>query len=524
MTTGPGNMARQAAAWRERTLAGCADATEKHWLFGLVLFTAAYAAVTIARSLTKPLWFDELFTFYISRLPTVSDRLPVAMYDGHPPLFYALTHASMRLFGELSLAARLPEMIAFWLLCISLFLFTRRRCPAIYAFLALLLPLQTLAYEYAFEARPYGIVLGMGGLSLLAWQSAAEAKHRLAWLALLAASIAVAVSSHFYGLQIVAPVLVGEAVRTWQRRKVDWGAAVAVAAGVAPVPFLLPIARGIVAAQFSPTKLTGHFATGPSLPALPAFYEGLLQPLVVPFAIAFVVLALSSLVRAEGSKQEEPVRRRTPLWESAALVTYLFVPPCVLLGTALTTNYFQTRYAISAVIGVAGLFPCLLSAGCGKRALAPLALTAGVLLVWVGHTQVPPLQWSGLSAGLTAESPLYPKQDDLPIAVGGAGEFLQLAHYSPPAVAARLYYLTDVPNSRRTHRPIGEASLAGARQVMPGHVAEYGPFVRTHTKFWVYGSFPSGFGWLPSRLMAEGWRLECKGRRDQSVLFLASRE
>jgi hypothetical protein len=519
-----GIMARRAAAWGERVLEHCAGAAERHWLPGLVLFTAVYAVSTIARSRMKPLWFDELFTLYISRLSSFQERLPVAVYDGHPPLFYAITHASMRLFGESGLAVRLPEMIGVWLMCVSLFFFTRRRCPAIYAFLALVLPLQTLAYSYAIEARPYGIVLGMAGLSLLAWQSAGEARPRLAWLALLAASLAAGVSSHFFGVQIVLPLLVGEALRAWERRSVDWGVAAAMGLGVLPVPFLLSVARGIVTAQFSPTKLPVHFAASPSLPTLPAFYEDLLEPLVVPFAIVFVVLALRSLVRAEGSAREEPARRRMPLPESAALVTYLFVPACVLIGTAWTTDYFQARYAISAVIGAAVLFPCMLYAGCGKRALVPLALTASVLLVWAGHTVSPPPQVSSRPAELTLDSPLYPKQDDLPIAVGGSGEFPPLAHYSPPAVVARLYCLIDLPYSRRTYRPVGETSLSGARQVMPGHVVDYGPFVRTHAKFWVYAGYPSSLGWLPSRLLAEGWRLECKAQQGKNFLFLAERE
>jgi len=511
-------------AWCERALERCAGAADKHWLLGLIVFSGAYAAATIARALVKPLWFDELFTFYIARLPAYQERLTAAVYDGHPPFFYILTHASMRLFGESGLALRLPAIIGFWLLSVSLFLFTRRRLPSIYAFLALVLPLQTLAYSYAIEARPYGIVLGMAGVSLLAWQSAGEARHRWAWLAVLAVSIAVAVSSHFYGVQVVLPLLVGETWRVLERRKVDWGVAGAIVVGVLPVPFLLSVARGMISAQFTRTRMSASFFWKPTLPKLPGFYENLLHPLVVPLALAFIVLTVASLLWREGSDGTAPPRRRMPGPELAAALTYLCIPALMLLGTGLTTGYFSNRYAISAVIGVAVLFPCLLSTSCRIRALAPIACMAGVLLVWGEQTPVPQWQKSGRSAGLTADSPLYPSGDDLPIAVADVLAFPPLAHYSPPQVRARLTYLTDVAYVVRGPRFVAEVSLAGDRQLMPGTIVDYGPFVRTHSKFWVYVVSRPETEWLPSRLMSEGWKLECRGRNGQDYLFLATRE
>ena len=524
LSTEPRNIAQQAAAWGERALEQCSDAAEKHWRLGLVPFAGAYAVGTVASSLRKPLWFDELFTFYISRLSSAHDRLVAAVYDGNPPLFYALTHASMRVFGESRLAERLPEMIGFGLLCLSLFFFVRRRCPSIYAFLAAALPLQTGAYYYAFEGRPYGIVLGMAGVSLLAWQSAGEGRHRLAWLALLAASIATGVSSHFYGVQIVVPLLVGEACRTLERRKVDWGVAGAMGLGLLPIPFLLPVARAIFAAQLMFTKMSAVFHAKPSLAMLPAFYKTLLGPLLEPFALAFVILALAALVWAERAGREEPAQRRMPRPELAAAVTYLFIPALMLIGTGLTSGKFEDRYAISAVLGVAVLFPYLLSTTCGRWALAPVACIAGVLLFWGAETQAPPRAMVARSHRFTPNSPLYPRNDDLPIAVASVGTFLVSAHDAPPQVASRLTYLADVPYVVRRRQFAGEVSLAGDRQLMPGQIVDYAPFVRTHSKFWVYVVSRPETEWLPSRLLAEGWKLECKRHTGIHYLFLATRE
>ena len=143
------------ARWLDRIFAGVAKWADDHAWLWLAAFTVIYLACTVARSLAKPLWFDELFTFYISRAPGWKERLAMGFGDDCPPLFYGLTHACLRLFGENSLASRMPEIMGFWLMCVCLFLFVRRRCAAIYAFLAVLLAVRSLAYAYAYEARPY---------------------------------------------------------------------------------------------------------------------------------------------------------------------------------------------------------------------------------------------------------------------------------------------------------------------------------------------------------------------------------
>src|SRR5690242_14798099 len=66
------------------------------WALGLGL----YSLISIFQaSRGKLFWFDELSTFYISRLPTFRDMLRAIPYDGHPPVLYVLTRWSQQLFG-----------------------------------------------------------------------------------------------------------------------------------------------------------------------------------------------------------------------------------------------------------------------------------------------------------------------------------------------------------------------------------------------------------------------------------------
>src|SRR5262245_65490298 len=126
------------------------------------------------------MWNDELFTFYTSRLPKVSDIWGALLTgaDQIPPLFHLITRAAFALFGVNSLSVRLPEVLGFWVMSLCLFRFVSKRSSALYGFAAMLVPLITVAYDYAYEARPYGLVLGFCGLALLCWQSAAEGHYR----------------------------------------------------------------------------------------------------------------------------------------------------------------------------------------------------------------------------------------------------------------------------------------------------------------------------------------------------------
>ncbi|HXU11050.1 MAG TPA: hypothetical protein VN898_03730, partial [Candidatus Binatia bacterium] len=58
-----------------------------------------YFALTGVTANRRPLWYDELFTFHVSRQEQVAEVLSslAAGTDIHPPLDYLLRHYSMRL-------------------------------------------------------------------------------------------------------------------------------------------------------------------------------------------------------------------------------------------------------------------------------------------------------------------------------------------------------------------------------------------------------------------------------------------
>ncbi len=223
---------------------------------GALVVALAAAAIASAR----PLWFDEIFTYHIAAQPTVGALIDVlGPMDPNPPLHYLLVRAAHGPLGASALTTRLPALLAYLATSALVFALVAPRAGPVVALAAVAcLPL-TKAFDHAYEARPYSLVLACAAAALLGWQAAAAGRWRRAGLFGLFASLAIAAHAHFYAFLVVVPIAVGEAVRTVTRRRLDlpvWTAMAA--AGVVALP-LLPLLRECLAAR-------AHFWAAPSRP------------------------------------------------------------------------------------------------------------------------------------------------------------------------------------------------------------------------------------------------------------------
>src|SRR3954469_13706322 len=155
-------------------------AIERKWPYVLVFFALLFFCVTALLDSRRPLSNDELFTFYISQQRTLHDVWNALLTGAEqlPIFFFVVVRMSTRLLGPTPTALRLPETLGFLAMNVCTFLFVRRRVSAAYGFVAFIFPAVTGAYYFAYEARPYGLVLGFCGLAMLCWQSAAEGRSR----------------------------------------------------------------------------------------------------------------------------------------------------------------------------------------------------------------------------------------------------------------------------------------------------------------------------------------------------------
>jgi Dolichyl-phosphate-mannose-protein mannosyltransferase len=489
---------------------------KKRWF--LASFSILYLTVTCLVATQKPLWNDELYTFYIVQLPGASE-VWAALSTGAeqiPPFFYLLTRGSMALFGGKELSLRLPEVIGFWVMSLCLFRFVSKRAPALYGFLAMLFPLVTGAYYYAHEARPYGLVLGFSGLALVCWQSATERDGRLLSLAGLAVSLAAAVSCHYYAVFVFIPLAFAEAVRSFSRRRLDLPVWAALSLGVTPLLGFLPLIQR--AMGYSST-----FWSKPRWMSIPEFYYFLLAPAVLPL-MALMVLSAIYPVNINSQRQSEKYPPAPSHFETVAAFGFMAIPIFVVALSMLITGTFSDRYALPAVIGCSVIIAFathrLLHDRPAIAAIVMLSLSGFFLSlgvksvtksVGVRETQIQTIEF------LRSEG-----MSDLPIAVTDQHEFTSLAHYAPRDIASRLVYLADPGKALRYlgHNSVEKGTLDLLKPWFHLPIEEYGPYIASRRRFLVYGSASHFLNWLLSDLAISHRRVELRGRNRDSLLFL----
>lgn len=146
----------------------------------LLAICAVFAAGSLSAAIIKPLWFDELITYYVATQPDVS-HLWGALATGAdqtPPVYHLLVHAANRLFGPGALATRLPATLGVLAVVPSLFVFLRFRVSVAAAITGALVPLLAASGAYAYEGRAYGVVLGLSAVAIVCWQRASSRVRR----------------------------------------------------------------------------------------------------------------------------------------------------------------------------------------------------------------------------------------------------------------------------------------------------------------------------------------------------------
>ena len=193
----------------------------------------------------KLLWFDELLSYYTERAPTTAAVLkiqattPVSL---DPPLYHLLGHWMLGLGFNEAFSIRFPSLIGSLMMVVGIYIYTRR----IAGFYAAAISIAGLILTYDFylvEARPYGILLGATGLSFLFWQNCIRNIRRPLSLIALFLVLALAVSCHYFGILIPAPLLLAELFRTIRRRKLDIPVVAALLLGYVSAIFWLPFLK-----------------------------------------------------------------------------------------------------------------------------------------------------------------------------------------------------------------------------------------------------------------------------------------
>lgn len=356
---------------------GAAGAPRTWSAAAIVAVGVACAAGIAFRTYTRSeLWLDEALTVHLAEVP-LRDLPDVLRRDGAPPLYYAVLHGWMALFGTGNQAVRLLSA-AFGVATLPLLYRAGRRLggPVVGVGALVLLATSPFAIRYGTEARMYALValLVTAGWLLVA---NALAKPTAPWLAGVGAVSGALLLTHYWSIYLLACTGAVLLAAAW-RRAVDRGAVVRVLGAMA-------VGCALLFGPWVPTFLYQRAHTGTPWGVAPGPVEVAFTTLVDlgggPFpegqALAGLLAALTLLAllgRAVDGRRIELDLRTRPGARGEALIAASTLLLAVGVGTV-TASAFASRYTSVA-------FPLiLLVAAYGLRSLADRRVVAGVLAV-----------------------------------------------------------------------------------------------------------------------------------------------
>ncbi len=466
---------------------------------GVIALSLVYFADVMWRSSRKPFWFDELFTVYLCRLPSMKSTWIAVQHgaDFNPPLFYVFTRISEKIFGEGLIATRLPEMLGVWLFCFCLFVFVGRRLGRLPGLIAAAFPLLTLALHYAYEARPHGITLGWCGLALICWQRIVEENNRPWWNAAFLLFMLGSMLTHVYAVYLVVPFGLAEVYGFLARRKIHWGI---VAGLIVPLAIVVPIFLPMMHAykNMMPFVPTGGASL---LTALLNYALNTLSASVFVLLLFLVMFCWATVHhQATPDRVLEDGNPAVTRLELVLAICFLAVPLFGILGISISHAVFFYRYFLSALAGVAILL-AYGSAWLPSRQCAQL-IVVFMLLVISGHLALEAfnvargkrdnlVEPSGRINFATApnrvmelDEPLLHVRPDLPILEINQLKYIYLYQYAPPSVVKQLYfgapsYANLFSLSFRTLRDWAHVDF---------RLTDFASFFAAHDHFYAYGS------------------------------------
>ncbi len=355
-------------------------------------FLLLSATLSLLRSQVRLMWNDEFLSFYTDGVAGFKQVILVQLHypiSLDPPTYHLLSHLCMDVLGRNALALRLPALGGFLLFQLCVFFLVRRLAGERAAIVAMAVPICTASFRYSLEGRPYGLLLGLYALSLLCWQAATQSTaqnatqtgspeesptgSRLLPLTGLTLSIALAITSHYFGVLILIPVTLGEISRCLIRRRIDAGVFTALALGLASVGLILPFRAALMVYR------RHYYINGVNLHSVSQGYRELFlryttwpMPLQRMAAALLVILALALAGAGWRRFQRRPAEESASIW--VALASTALLPLFGYLFGRFVTHTMEVRYVIAALIAFAAAFGIVLERRLRSKAFYSTAL------------------------------------------------------------------------------------------------------------------------------------------------------
>ncbi|MBI1297006.1 hypothetical protein GC175_18795 [bacterium] len=304
-------------------------------LYLLFVVLAVGVALRLLRVTWQPLWWDEGYSVYFATEPLLS-MLRLTAEDIHPPLYYALLHGWLLLWGNASPLALRSFSILIGVLSLPALWWTARVLfparPGLGLWSMLLLAISPMHIFYSQEVRMYGLELLLGVLSTgLFWQMITSPNAWKGWprnrVLYVLTTTALLYTEYYAVLLPVAHFLWGMWQARTERGRIWALLTTGVAISLLYLPWLLYAVPSLL--SYIPNKVIADADQSLSLPLylwrhLAAFLTGHVAPLYVDISrlqfggvvaglLLLIVGGLLSRRPNRGPLAQYPAPRPSPL-------------------------------------------------------------------------------------------------------------------------------------------------------------------------------------------------------------------
>jgi len=330
------------------------------WYWWLALLLAGfYVGSSLYISAHRLLWFDEILTALISRLPNLSTMWKALseVAEQTPPLYFLITRTFDVMFSHADIALRVPSALALGAGLLVTFDIARRLTDGLYGLIAISLLATPFVTYYGYEARSYALYFMLAAIALWLWLFT-KADSKIAALAfgfvfLIGAAI------HYYVLLCLIPF----GIAALAEKRIFHPKLMAATTGA--ILSLLVLYPQIASSRAFANSVNPVWA--PSITGVAAAYgEFLPNTTLLVLAIAF---AFGMFRRLSG----RPIPAMS-VGERVSWLFFFFVPLVAYLLGHLVTHVFHDRYIIGAGPGIVVGATCLMWRHCRELRHLSLAL------------------------------------------------------------------------------------------------------------------------------------------------------
>ena len=480
----------------------------------LLLILLAVVLCSALHTLAKPFWYDEICTVIVCRLPSASEIWKALDNgaDSNPPVFYLVARLTRQLVSDDHLGYRLPSILGLLGTVFCIYVILSRRVKHLSALVGATFVLCTPLAAYAYEARPYALVLGCISGAILAWQRIDDSGL---YSLVVAGTLAAAVSLHYYAILVWPAFLMAETSVWIFHRSFRMSAWAALLVGALPLLFFAPLLL----------KLRQYY--GQNFWAKPSIKEAFLAHdwlftfgghWGVLFAAGMTVIVLyvsiTKTAQSGGSGHRQAAADVLPIEEQTLTFMLLWLPMIAVAAAKVSHGGMTERYMLPTVLaGALALGYVIDKVPSAGRLLLLILLLMNYASssVSVVRTLINGSLLETRATAIREVKAIVDQHDEsaLPIVISDELRYLPMAYYTPADSNGKLYAIADphaaVTSTDRKSDSVDLALLV-LRRYFPLQVEDYIGFVSRHREFLlVLGG--GGFDWWPARLAHDGYTL-----------------